>query len=233
MTLFLDSAQEDWLRLYEHEGTGLLQVLMRGVDQRLEIVVPDEIDSEQDIMELLGSLTKADADMTPAEKDEVSKIFSGRAIPVLLSLRCMQVLFTCLIRHQASIPKLIERSKKGDFDSFFKLLMLDSVFLYAPWAKAMIIQAELTQDLKFKSELAKALEPRPGFWDLTKERDKVALLLMIMLGFAETSLEIWADFLTQHNLPDLDNAKTISRRCKELGFWERKPYPKRRNDIAR
>ena len=80
-------------------------------------------------------------------------------------------------------------------------MKLDSAFLYSPYGRGILIEAELRNDHEFKMQLVDGLEPDREFWSLKGKRNHYMFLTLYMLGdYAYRDNEAWADFFASHDL---------------------------------
>lgn len=83
---------------------------------------------------------------------------------------------------EKGLPDLLKEAKRGNEDSFFKLLRIDRTVVECEWGQKMIRKAQLTGDEKFFRKMAKAITTSPLENAKVYGQAAVVLLLFWRLG---------------------------------------------------
>ncbi len=227
--LYESSGERDIVSLYDsslevlasetkNDGYKLLKIDPASGDSSLEALANT----------LEAILEYTDPDNFPDDKETREAILLEWA-RWTLQIRSMRIGLWCQIKFDCSIQELIEKAKNSDTNAFRNLIRLDSVFLTAPWAKALITKSELQDDSTFRKNISQALKRPEGFWSMhagkKNYRDALALHAMSQIGFEDRPFSIWADFLDEHGYTNLDNEQSVAKSVKRYKIP--KKYPKR------
>lgn len=231
LKLLEDSGVESWLHLYELAPAVLFSRMMGELQDILNLKLPSNLTDAKELEKFLKAGEREFDKMFEYDRKEAEQVAKQRRLPYLLSLRCLQIQMVCIIRYFTHIQDLIEDAKQGNSEALIKLVKLDLTFLVAPYSRKTLVEMELWDQESLRIDLSKAVEPDPAFWDLSKARCDIAVILATCLGLHEWSYSEMAEFFLHHDLGPLTRKDALAKRIVRLGLFERKPYPKRRRNI--
>lgn len=205
-----------WLQYYELNSWQLMRFLLHGSEGAFDLIPLSENPTSSEVTDTMQKMLSALKDDSQVKPDLISEHIKLNAVQVLLANRCLQVGYVCLLRYKAPIQLLIEEAKKGSIDAFLDLIKLDSAFLYSPYGRQILLEAELRNDDVFKGYLVDELEPQPKFWSLKGKRNHYMFLTLYMLdNYAYRNDEAWADFFAAHDIDkysDVNNVRVQRKR---------------------
>jgi len=231
----------NWHRFYANDQQDITEEFQADVEARIgfpgigdNMTIKQLASTLEELVELIRSeLTVDDPEI------EASLLVQG--VSLLIISRALKVSFWCQIKFGCAISELIELSRQGDHEAFFKLVQLDSTFLCSDFAKMILGRAELRNDTEFRSRLARSISPKKGFWSIEggrkNLRDAFALWFLSQIGYATRPYTDWADFLAERGFDNLASDQYVAKACTRYNIPKKHPartsqkHTKRHNNL--
>lgn len=219
LNLYRLQGSPPWLRFYELDPCQLTRFMLQGMEEAIGLEPLSEEVTPAELTGIIDKLLLALKGESEVDPDLISDNVRLLAIPLMLVSRCLQVIHVCQLQYKQPIQILIVEAAACDVDAFLDLVKLDSSFLYTPYGRRMVLEAELKNDLQFKMNLTDVLEPDPKFWSWKGKRKQYAMLMLFALGdFAYRTNSEWADFLSQHGFSDWADSENVRKARDRYGL---------------
>jgi hypothetical protein len=160
--------------------------------------------------------------------EELSKfgelIYEGikrKKITVLLSAYVLKNIIVCPALFGVNFSELLQKAKKGDHESIFKLIQIDKSFIGTRWVLKEIRKAQLSGNFEFLDKLGKNL--RKDAWSSNKnKKENIGQRLVLVLGWnlglnKLTHPEIH-DLLTDLGVCKYEDTDSLSHELKKLNL---------------
>lgn len=159
-------------------------------------------------------------------------VFEGlkrKKITVLLSAYVVHQIFVCPALFGVSFSELLEKAKKGDHDSIFKLIQIDKSLIGSRWALKEIRKAQLSGDFEFFNKLGRSI--KKDAWDKNKKKkenmaQRLVLVFCWNLGLNELTHAEIHDFLTDLGICNYEDTDSLSHEIKKLNLKKSEPKKK-------
>ena len=221
----------DWHTLYEDEETlGLLFLNELGPD--IGIPKAQRELTPQDLVTIGKCVEELDESFNPAHPRKLKEHALTNGVRWMITTRALKTILTCRLRFGTTITELVRLAKEGDEVALLKLAKLDTTFLTTEFARKILREVELKQDIEFKKKLSNAIKPMKNFWTLKHPkknlRDALALWVLSQLGYEDRPYTEWANFFGEQDYDNLASDQYVAKACKRYDIPKKNPKKKQK-----